>query len=112
MQLKVGDKVRLESWGPGKSVLVTAVGKDKFLGIEWAEEESWFFLREHWLPCTEPKKKVLMAPAIVRGGHGGLRLSNELYCSKEDAESNWSGWFHSWPAIPDPKTGMYELEKP
>ena len=54
------------------------------------------------------QKKVLMAPAFISNGGGGIFISNHLFRSEKDAREHLEYAFVSWPAILN-KDGFYEV---
>jgi len=83
--IKVGAKVRAHNWGEGNYAVVTAVGETNFLATHVPKnpfgEVRYGFEDTTWSVYEEPKKTVMMYPALYKNDFnfyvGGYLFSNE-----------------------------------
>lgn len=111
-QSLVGKKIRTKSWKRIVFIHVKFVGDVLIVGIDQNGKEILYnFEGEEFELYEEPKKKVLMAPAIVKTPYG-YAMSEYFYSSekeaKDDIEIKTISKFICWPAIPN-KDGFYEV---
>lgn len=102
--IKVGAKVRLEMFPSGFFVEITAVGRDRFLGNSFGRRkngdvicdgnESPYKKNMLWLPYEEPKKKVMMYPALLKTNASdsktGYLVTESLFETEEEAKDRYT----------------------
>lgn len=95
--IKVGAKVRRAHWKEEQYCEVIYVGdvkffaKNKNLFDKRHDEDSWL-IDADWLPYEEPKKKVMMYPALYKDEHY-FWICGYLFSNEKDATKYNPGFF-------------------
>lgn len=104
----VGKRVRRSLWDADFYVRVLALGEKWFIADHPTLGENTYLVEDlstPWELLHDPKPQA--APAFYCSNER-WGLSFNLYSSEEEAKL-YLGPTGRWPAIPDPKTGMYTL---
>jgi hypothetical protein len=98
--IKVGAKVRRN--GLLGFIEITGVGNNYFFGYSCERratgdilcdgDEKQFSKSHSWLPYEEPKKTVMMYPALLRDADGRIFVSVYMYESEEQAKAYARGY--------------------
>jgi len=99
--IKVGAKVRDKGWEDGKHLIVKTIGAIWFIAecvghfdtLRYTEHS--FLIDKDWVSYEEPKKKVMMYPALIKDTSNNEHfITLYLYETIEQYENQIKGTFY------------------
>ena len=108
----VGKKIRRAAFKDYEYLEILYVGNDSLFCIDEDEVENSWSIDMGWRLYEQPKKKVLLAPALRVYDDGDYGICSSLYSSESQAKKDCVGATDQviWPAIPN-ADGFYEVEE-
>lgn len=98
--IKVGAKVRKYEWKDNHFLFITAVGEETFLAkhsVNYPSFETIFMIRDDWELYEEPKKKVMMYPALLitnaSDSKTGYLVTESLFETEKEAKDRYTYTF-------------------